>query len=207
MHPLTTLGKLAVLGATTIAGGKLRLTVLERCSQGRAAFQECEAVDARVTEAAVLAPWLLTIGLLLVLGLPTLLLDSHHPVRGVQALLALFLRQILPVGLAPFLPRSFAYTLGLHACVHALLGLRGGRHLVGGRGWWGLRFPGAACLVLLAAYFGPPVSIVRWPGADTVEAVACAGQAHLLGFLLPDLLVLLEALVRATGEALLGADD
>ena len=120
---LTTMGKLAVLGATTIAGGKLRLTVLAResCGQAHAQFQECETVDARVTHAAILAPWLATTGLLLVLGLPTVLLESRHPVRGVQTLISLFVHQTLLVALVPFLPRGFSYALGLHACVHTLL--------------------------------------------------------------------------------------
>ena len=206
---LTTMGKLAVLGATTIAGGKLRLTVLAResCGQAHAPFQECETVDARVTHAAILAPWLATTGLLLVLGLPTVLLESRHPVKGVQTLISLFVHQTLLVALTPFLPRGFSYALGLHACVHTLLKVQWGRHLVGGPVWWGLRYAGAAILVVLAAYFGPPVSIVRWPGADTTEAVACAGQAHLLGFLLPDLMSVLEGVVCTIGEALLGFDE
>ena len=202
------LGKLAVLGATTLAGGKLRLTFLHQsCSQAHSLFQECEGVDARVTPLHLVAPWVLTIACFLFMSLPTVLLESRHPEKGMQRIASVLVHQTLLMMFAKTLPSGLDYTLTLHACVHTLLSLRWDESLVGGRAWWGLRFPAAAGLVWLAAYYGPPVSVVRWPGADSSDAIACAAQAHLLGALLPDLFLVCEGLVFAVVSCLLEAWD
>lgn len=201
------LGKIAVLAGTTLAGGKLRLTIIqESCSQAHSMFQECEGVDARITMLHLFAPWVLTIACLLFLSLPTVLLDSSHPERGVQVLIWILIHQTLIMTFAQSLPHAFGYALGLHTCVHTLLGLRWDHHLVGGRFWWGLRFPVAAGLVWLAAYYGPPVSVVRWPGANSSDVISCAAQAHLLGVLLPDLVLACETYAYSVGCYLLDTD-
>ena len=188
-------GKLSVVAATTLAGARLRLLAGPQptCGPASAAVgHECEALDAHVPRAALYAPWVLTAMLLLVLSLPTVLLESRHPEAGLQAVTSVFLHQTLMLLLSAGLPAAVGYALGLHACVHTLLTIRWGHHLVGGRLWWGLRFPAAAGLVGLAALYGPSVSVLRWPGADSTDAVACATTAHLIGSLLPDLVFALE---------------
>lgn len=208
MAGLTVLGKLAVLGGTTLAGGKFRLTVLHQsCSQTHTLFQECEGIDARVTPLHLFAPWVLTVAWLLFLSLPTVLLESRHPEKGMQTLVSVLIHQTLLMLFAKSLPNGLDYALTLHTCVHTLLSLRWDQSLVGGRAWWGLRFPAAAGLVWLAAYYGPPVSVVRWPGADSSDAIACAAQAHLLGALLPDLFLVCEGLLFSVGACLLEARD
>jgi hypothetical protein len=194
-------GKLGVVAATTLAGARLRLLDKAQPTCGAAAplGHECQALDAHVSREVFYAPWVLTAVLLLVLSLPTVALESRHPVLGLQWVTGVFLHQTLMLILCAGLPRTVGYALGLHACVHTLLTIRWGHHLVGGRLWWGLRFPAAAGLVGLAACYGPPVSVLRWPGADSTDAVACATSAHLVGGLLPDLVYALETGLIAVG--------
>lgn len=197
-------GKLAVVGATALAGARLRLLVgpPPTCGGAAAVGHECQALDAHVPRAALYAPWVLTAMLLLVLSLPTVLLESRYPETGLQAVASLFVHQTLLLLLSAGLPATVGYALGLHACVHTLLTIRWGHHLVGGRLWWGLRFPAAAGLLVLAALYGPPVSVLRWPGADSTDAVACATTAHLIGSLLPDLALALETALLAAAALL-----
>jgi hypothetical protein len=155
-------------------------------------YHECSALDQHVPPAAFYAPWILTALLLLVLSLPPVFLQSRFPERGMQAVASLFAHQTTLMLLSTALPSTVGYTLALHTCVHTLLAIQWGPHLVGGPLWWGLRFPAAASLVALAALCGPPVSVVRWPGADSTDAVACATAAHLLACLAPDLALGLE---------------
>ena len=198
-------GKLAVVGATTLAGAKLRLTGMSQPTCGHVAYQyqECQILDAHMTSPTFYAPWVFTAFVLMVISLPTVFLESRYPERGMQAVATLFLHQTSLMFLSASLPATVGYTLGLHSCVHTLLTIQWGQHLVGGPLWWGLRFPAAAGLVLLAARYGPPVSVVRWPGADSTDAVACATVSHLLGSLLPDLALSLEMAMLAVAGWLL----
>jgi hypothetical protein len=191
---LLLLGKLAVLAATAFAGVRLRLLGAgpPTCGQSAAGPYECTALDPHVSPTAFYAPWVLTALTLLMLSLPTVLLQSRFPERGMQAVAGMFAHQTALMLWAAGLPRTMGYALALHACVHALLSIRWGHHLVGGPLWWGLRFPAAAGLVVLAALYGPPVSVVRWPGADSTDAVACATAAHLLACIVPDVALGLE---------------
>jgi hypothetical protein len=198
---LLLLGKLGVVAATTLAGARLRLLsgAPPTCGPAAAVGHECQALDAHVPHEVFFAPWILTAALLLALSLPTVVLESRHPVLGMQWVTGVFLHQTLLLLLCTGLPRAVGYAIGLHGCVHTLITIRWGHHLVGGRLWWGLRFPAAVGLVGLAACYGPPVSVLRWPGADSTDAVACATTAHLLGCLLPDLVFALETGLVSVG--------
>jgi hypothetical protein len=183
-------GKLAVVAATTLAGARLRLTAdtaPPTCQHAWYQYHECRVLDPHVSSGAFYAPWVFTAFVLIVLSLPTVFLESRYPERGLRAIAGLFAHQTLLVLWSATLPATVGYALGLHACVHTLLTIRWGQHLVGGPVWWAIRFPAAAGIVILAARYGPPVSIVRWPGADSGDGVACATASHLLGSLLPDL--------------------
>lgn len=195
-------GKLCVVAATTLAGARLRLLVgaPPTCGAAAGVGHECQALDAHVSREVLYAPWVLTAVMLLVLSLPTVVLESRHPVLGMQCVSGVFLHQTLLLLLCACLPKTVGYAVGLHACVHTLLTIRWGNYLVGGRLWWGLRFPAAAALVGLAALYGPPVSVLRWPGADSTEVVACATTAHLIGGLLPDLVLVLETGLVGVGD-------
>lgn len=199
-------GKLAVVGATALAGAKLRLLGTDApptCGHAGRPYPECRALDPHVSPAAFYAPWTLTAVLLLVLSMPTVLLQSRFPERGMQAVAGLFAHQTVLMLCSAALPSTVGYTLALHTCVHTLLTIKWGPHLVGGPLWWGLRYPAAAGLVALAGLYGPPVSVVRWPGADSTDAVACATTAHLLACLAPDLALGLELGALALGGWLL----
>lgn len=191
---LLLVGKLAVVGATTLAGAKLRLTVMSPpiCGLASYQYQECQVLDPHVSTVVFYAPWVFNAFVLLVLSLPTVFLESRFPERGMQAVASLFMHQTSLMGWSAMLPATVGYTLALHTCVHTLLTIQWGQHLVGGPLWWGLRFPAAGALISLAALYGPPVSVVRWPGADSTDAVACATTAHLLGSLVPDLVLSVE---------------
>jgi len=186
---LLLLGKLAVIGATALGGAKLRLNAYppSTCAPDAGWTHDCLGLDSHITRIALYAPWTITAVFLLVLSLPTVLLESRAPELGMQVVTSIFVHQTLLMLLSAGLPPTVNYALGLHACVHTLLTIRWGHHLVGGPLWWGLRFPAAVGLVTLAAFYGPPVSVVRWPGADSCDAIACAATAHLIGALLPDL--------------------
>ena len=187
-------GKLAVVGATTLAGAKLRIIGMSPPTCGHASYQyqECQVLDPHVSSVVFYAPWVFNAFVLLVLSLPTVFLESRYPEHGMQAIASLFAHQTSLMVWSAMLPATVGYTLALHTCVHTLLTIQWGQHLVGGAIWWGLRFPAAAGLVALAALYGPPVSVVRWPGADSTDAVACATTAHLLGSLVPDIALSLE---------------
>lgn len=181
-------GKLAVIGSTTLAGAKLTLNMASaHCPHETNMLYECPVLDSSVSHVALYAPWVLTMCVIVFLGLPTVLLESKHPEKGTRALITLFWRQTSMMLLTRSLARHAFYAVGLHACVHTLLGIQSGPHLVGGAEWWGLRYLGVAGLIYLAAVYGPGVSVVAWPGRDTPEALACASLSHLLGALFPDL--------------------
>lgn len=204
---LLLLGKLAVLVSTTLAGARLRLGAAEEsCTRTSSLLYECTILDSQVSHTALYAPWVLTMCMLIFLGLPTVMLESRYPETGTQTLISLFLRQTLIMFLARSLSRHTFYAVGLHACVHTLLSLRSGPHLVGGGWWWGLRFLGVVVLVYLAALYGPSVSLVPWPGSNSFEALACAALSHLLGMLLPDIFLVGEQFIVDFGSLLFSQD-
>lgn len=181
-------GKLAVIASTTLAGAKIRFNMANAsCSQEYNLLYKCSILDSGISKVALYTPWVLTMCIIVFLGLPTILLESRYPEKGTRALIALFWRQTTMMYLTHTLAKHAFYTIGLHTCVHTLLSIQVGPHLVGGDCWWGLRYLGVAGLVYISAVYGPGVSVVSWPSSSSPEALACAGLSHLLGTLLPDL--------------------
>jgi len=204
---LTLIGKLAVIASTTLAGGKMKIrTVEESCPRSSSLLYECAVLDSGVSHVSLYAPWVLTICMLIFLGLPTVMLESRYPEKGTQALICLFLRQTVIMFMSRSLAKHAFYTIGLHACVHTLLTIQPGPHLVGGNCWWGLRFLGASCLIYLSAVYGPSVSLVPWPGNNSSEALACASLSHVFGMLIPDLFLVGEHFLVELGALLFGQD-
>lgn len=192
---METLGKFAVVGATSLAGGQHRfVSSNDTCAAG------CAQLNALVSTPALLAPWIVSGALVACLSVPTVVLESRQPELGLQILFSFYSRLISLLLTSATLDPAASYTLSLHASVHGLLTLPYKPCLLGGSLWWGLRYVGAVGLVLFAVYLGPPVPLVLWPGLHSVECAACA---HLLGALLPDLVRFSQSAIVATLAPLL----
>ena len=193
-------GKLAVILATTLAGSHLRLETIEACANTHDFFQDCAGLDALVPRLYSLYVFGFASLVILVLGFPCLVLDSRHTEKMIQALLSFFAAQTSALLFSNQLPRGPAYALAVHACVFNLLSIEYHPYMIGGRAWWGLRYPAVLSIVIFAAYYGPPVSLVQWPGIDSIN---CAARAHLVGALFPELTLAAQKVVMWAGEALL----
>ena len=192
---METLGKFAVVGATSLAGGQHRfVSSNDTCAAG------CAQLNALVSTPALLAPWIVSGALVACLSVPTVVLESRQPELGLQILFSFYSRLISLLLTSATLVPAASYTLSLHASVYGLLTLPYRPCLLGGPLWWGLRYVGATGLVVFAAYLGPPVPLVAWPGLQSVECAACA---HLLGALLPDLIRFSQSAVVAAVAPLL----
>lgn len=175
------------------------------CGKG-STWVECEALDAFVSPQDVLLPWIITLGWLVVLGMPTVVLRSRHKDQGLALLAWAFLQYLSLVVCCLFATDHpvITYAMTMHACIRLLTRLSVSEKLVGGSWWWGLRFLGVGQLLLWEVIAGFPVSIVRWgrsPSWD--QGLSCAYLAHLAGCLIPDLVLfalqLMESMARSFG--------
>lgn len=149
-----------------------------------AIFPECHVLDESVTPTHILVPWGLVLGVMLFLGMPTLLLSSKSKEKGMRTLagnLFKYLCLLLCTSMTDHLGLSFAVTI--HACSLLLVHMDVSDSLVGGPGWWSLRYLAAAGLLGWEVTMGPPMSIVHWP--DTANTVTCAYLGHLIGSIIP----------------------
>lgn len=188
-----------VVLASTLAGGVTRVVHYTQdggagnrtCGTG-STWAECSVLDEGISPLHVLIPWLFTLGVLVVLSMPTVLLRSKHKERGL-GLIAWMFMQLLALMLSSTVftdHPALTFTLSLHACVRLLTRLRVSEWLVGGAMWWSLRYLGVALLLCWEVFAGAPVSIVRW-AAEPPEGLPCAYLAHLGGCIVPDLTLLL----------------
>jgi len=190
---------MGVILACSMAGGhfnttRLTTTCTQNVSQtsilwGGIQASECADLDSIIRAEDIIWPWGLTIGTILFLGMPTILLKSRWKEKGISMLMGNLLRCLscLACVICLFHQPVVAYTLSLHSCSHLLAGLKLHKTaMMGGSVWWGMRFLAVPCILVIAGVSGPPVSIVQWPKMPS-SCVHCAFLAHLIGCIVPGL--------------------
>ncbi len=180
---------LLVVGACTLAGGVGPRTApsSDVCRSGTTIL-DCTALDRQVVPENISLVWGLTLGTIVVLGLPTILTRSQHKEHGMRCLAGVLFQGLwLLVACVVTDHPAINYALSLHACVRLLSRLEVQHSLVGGQRWWCLRFLTVLGILAYAAVQGPPVSIVGWP--DQGDTRTCAYIAHLAGCIMPGLVL------------------
>lgn len=201
-----------VVLASTLGGGMDRnLTAGPRnatCGRGTA-WLECAVLDEGITPLDVAMPWAFTLGTLVVLGMPTLLLRSKHKERGLGHLAWALLQCLALMTCSSFMTDhpSICFALTIHSCARLLTRMEGSSALVGGGWWWGLRYLALAQLLAWLVFMGPPLSVVRWESTPPGQALPCAYLAHLAGCVVPDLVLFALFVIRAAGNSVRARDD
>lgn len=152
-------------------------------------WPECHVLDEHIRPFHLAVPWCLTLASIVILSMPTVLLRSRQKERGLRTVagnLLQFLGLLTCTSLITDHP-SICFTLTLHSCVRLLVQLELSDALVGGSGWWTLRYAAVWILLCLQLCFGPSISVIRWPTTPAGSALPCAYLAHLAGCLLPEL--------------------
>jgi hypothetical protein len=165
------------------------LNASSTCDKTRSRWRECPALDTTIHPLHLLAPWLMTVAIVVVLSMPTVLLRSKDKERGLR-ILAGNLFQLLGLLLCSILVwdhPSVCYAFTIHSCVRFLGLMEVSAGLVGGVFWWGMRYAGIILILLLQLLVGPAVSVVQWQAQTPSSALACAYLCHLLGCVAPAL--------------------
>lgn len=187
---------LLVVIASTLSGG-LREHVNNStngtcASSGISLWSECAVLDSGITSQHLAAPWIITLGTIVFLSMPTVLLRSKAKAKGLMSF-ACNLLQCLGLLCCSFLfvdHPCICFTVGLHSCVRLLVQMEVLNGLVLGSLWWSLRYLVAFGLLVLEIAAGPAVAVVRWPSTPPGSALSCAYLAHLIGCIFPDLILL-----------------
>lgn len=160
------------------------------------AEEDCAPMDALVPRNAAFYPLCAAVLAIVLLGVPTVLVPYRQQGRGIASLLAFLLRVGLQTLVCDSLKATptLQYAVAVHGAVHLLVAFPCGPHLVGGRVWWALRHLAALLVCLLAAYRGPPLTIVG-------SGVSCAYKAHMLGMFVPTIIqVALDVVAIPVGD-------
>jgi hypothetical protein len=194
-----------VVLASTLAGGIERnhstLIDNQTCGAGTE-WHECKDLDKTILPSDIALPWVFTVGTLLCLSMPTLLLRSRNKEKGLSFVAWTFVQTAGLLVSSLFLSDhpSIKFTLTMHSCARLLARLEVSSSLVGGAWWWGLRFMALAQLFAWQNYFGPAVSVIQWDRALQVQTMPCTYLAHLGGCLFPDLILFALHVVAAAGN-------
>ena len=181
---------LLVVGACTIAGGIRQNATFpaNRTCRVSQSFPECGMHDELISRMDITLPWLVVLGTITVLGMPTFLVSSKRKERGLRLLSSNLAQYMaLLMGCMAVEHPSLAFALTLHACMQFLVHLEVDYSLVGGRLWWACRYLAAGGLLAWEVCAGPPLSVVSWPGVSS--SVTCAYLGHLLGCIGPGLIL------------------
>ena len=200
---------LLVVLACTLAGGLNRLhhnttpLVNATCGVGTH-WVECRELDESITPVHLMVPWIFTLGTIVVLSMPTVLLRSRHKEIGLRVFAGNLLQclgLLLASSFATDHP-SLCFSLTLHSCIRLLAQLQVTD--VGGATWWAMRYVAISSLLCMEVCAGPAISVVRW--LDTPSStLSCAYLAHLIGCIVPELILInvrfLFFVARALGYA------
>jgi len=170
---------------------------------------ECGVLDREIHPHHLSLPWAVTLGAIVTLSMPTVLLRSKHKGEGLS-LVAWNLFQCFGLMLcSSFLTDhpSICFVLSLHSCVLLLGHMEVSSPLVGADWWWFLRHPVALGLLFWEVVQGPAVSVVRWPGTPGGSALPCAYLAHLAGAIVPDCILLFLRGLLHLGRCMCSRDD
>jgi len=187
---------LLVVFACTLAGGPDRPTFNNHhpshnatCGVGTR-WAECRELDRDISPMHLIVPWTLTLLTIVVLSMPTVLLRSKYKEAGLRSFAGnLFqcLGLLLASSFATDHP-SICFALTMHSCVRLLAQLQVNTPGVWGASWWAMRFFTVFVILALEVCVGPPVSVIRWH--DTSPSLSCAYLAHLVGCIIPELVLL-----------------
>jgi hypothetical protein len=195
---------LAVL-ASTLAGGidqnRTRMDGNQTCQVGTD-WHECKDLDKTISPRDIALPWVFTVGTLLCLSMPTLLLRSKNKEKGLRYVAWMFVQTLSLLTMSLFLSDhpSIKYALTMHSCARLLTRLELSSSLVGGAWWWRLRFMALSQLFVWQIFQGPAVSVIQWDRALQVQTMPCTYLAHLGGCLFPDLILFALSLMAAAGN-------
>ena len=199
-----------VVLASTLAGGierpaRPQATSNATCGRG-SVWADCAAMDETIQPGDVLLPWTATLGTLLFLSMPSVLLRSRHKIEALSILAWTYLQYLCLLVLSTMSTDHpcISFTLSLHSCVRLLARMEVTDRLVGGSWWWRLRYLTMAGLLVWAVLAGAPVSVVRWVEQDDP---ACAYRMHLAGCIAPDLALFLLYLLGEVGSCFRVRDD
>lgn len=189
---------LLVVIVSTLSGGLERghvpLNVSGRtcdsmtCAAG-VRWPECSILNELVTAEQLVGPWVVTLAVFGVLCMPTLLLRSKRKEEGLRLVaknLVLLLGLLICSTIVTDHP-VVCYTISVHSCVRFFTQLDVSPALVGGIGWWSLRYAAVAGMLGVALCLGPSVSVVRWPSTPQGGALQCAYLSHLVGCIVPEM--------------------
>jgi hypothetical protein len=152
-------------------------------------WRECPALDTTIHPLHLLVPWLVTLGIVVVLSMPTVLLRSKDKEKGLR-IMAGNLFQLLGLLLGSILVwehPSVCYAFTIHSCVRFLGLMEVSSGLVGGSFWWGMRYAGILLILAFQLQVGPAISVVQWQAHTPSSTLACAYLCHLLGCVAPAL--------------------
>lgn len=207
-------GGLLVVIACTLAGGIDRGTEPPHAAQNAScrrgtAWAECGVLDEGVLPVQIAIPWLVVLGTLVFLSMPTLLLRSRQKEKALGVVAWNFLQCLALMACSSFVTDhpSICFVLTLHSCVLLLGHMEVSRHFVGPGWWWGLRYLAMLGLLVWEVALGPVVSVVHWPSIPTGTALACAYLAHLGGALIPDCVICAMRAFLWMGRCVLAPDD
>lgn len=155
------------------------------CPAGSVQWRDCVELDATIHPVHLFSPWVCAFVTVVVLGMPTVLLRSRTKEKGLRLFTGILVQFISLLACGMFMSGhpAVSFVFALHAAVRFLVGIDGAHVLVGGVGWWRLRYLAVGLILGLQLAFGPPVSVVHWPGAG---GVSCAYLCHLVGCVAPD---------------------
>lgn len=202
-----------VVFACTLAGGIERGAPAHAeegssCKKGTA-WAECGVLDEGIMPLQIAVPWLVVLGTLLFLSMPTLLLRSRQKEKALGVVAWNFMQCLGLMTCSAFVTDhpSICFALTMHSCVLLLGHLEISRHFVGPAWWWGLRYLAMLGLLVWEVALGPVISVVRWPSTPAGPALACGYLAHLGGALIPDCVLCMMRALLWMGRCVLAPDD
>ena len=197
-----------VILASTLGGGMERNLTPGNATCGvGTAWLECAVLDEGISPLDVVIPWAFTLGTLVFLGAPTLLLRSKHKERALGHLAWALFQCLALMTCSSFATDHPSFALTRHSCARLLTRMQKSDTLVGGAWWWGLRYLALAQFLVWLVFVGPPLSVVRWESTPPGQTLPCAYLAHLAGCVVPDLVLFALFVVRAAGNSVRARDD
>jgi hypothetical protein len=160
------------------------------CSAGSRG-RECLLLDTYIHPLHLFLPWGVALTTLVILGMPTVLLRSKAKAEALRTFTGTIFQFFCLLLCSYFASEhpTVCFALTIHSCVFLLLHMDVSRGLVGGGWWWGLRYLSVALILGGELCAGPAVSVIRWPSVGLENHPPCAYLAHLVGCVVPNLVL------------------
>lgn len=159
------------------------------CTAGGGQWRDCAELDATIHPVHMFAPWCCAFATVVVLGMPTILLRSRAKEKGLCLFTGILVQYLGLLGCGVLMAGhpAVCFVFSLHASVRFLSSIEATHVLVGGGGWWSLRYVSVVSILVGQLVFGPPVAVVHWQGVAVESGVSCAYLSHLVGCVGPDM--------------------